>query len=159
MQVQVCAKMVMFNWLVKKVSGKDKWRCATMECGEQCVLMAGVILLLVLSVINWDTQTLVSYVYMMLCYVLILSLSTNIGGAFTNFRWENSPIIFNNIACNETHSTLLQCFGEHNIGVFDCGGSKTAGVICEMPMVPVAVSICMHDINFVLPRAYKPLVL
>ena len=39
---------------------KEEWKCATMECGGQCALMDGIALLLILLVVNLDTQTQVS---------------------------------------------------------------------------------------------------
>ena len=42
---------------------RDKWKCATMECGGQYVLMDGIKLLLILCVVNSDTQTIVSLVH------------------------------------------------------------------------------------------------
>ena len=62
MQAQACAKMVKLSWLIIQ-SLKEEWRCATMEYGGQCVLMAGIMLLLTLSVINLDTETIVSLIH------------------------------------------------------------------------------------------------
>ena len=64
MQVQAHAKMVKLSWLIIQ-SSKEEWRCATMEYGGQCVLVAGIMLLLILSVINLDTQTIMSF---KMCY-------------------------------------------------------------------------------------------
>ena len=64
MQVQAHAKMVKLSWLIIQ-SSKEEWRCATVEYGGQCVLVAGIMLLLILSVINLDTQTIMSF---KMCY-------------------------------------------------------------------------------------------
>jgi hypothetical protein len=46
--------MVKFDFLTEKIKEMEEWRCATMECGGQCVQMDGMKLLLTLSVINLD---------------------------------------------------------------------------------------------------------
>ena len=50
--------------------GKDEWKCSFQEDGEQCVMMAGMILMPVLCVNNWDFQLVVSYcaILIQLCY-------------------------------------------------------------------------------------------
>ena len=70
----------------------------------------------------------------------LLSLPINVG---VPLRWENSPTLFNNIGCNETHSMLFQCIDVHNIGVYDCSVNNTAGVICEMPSPDNTISLPM----------------
>ena len=72
----------------------------------------------------------------------------NVGDTFTEFGWEKSPVIFNNIACNEAHSMLVQCVNEQSIGVHNCGENNIAGVICEMPSpdnltISTSVSACV----------------
>ena len=52
--------MVMFDWLEERVREKDEWRFATMEYGGQCVTMAGINWMLILSAENWDMDNLVS---------------------------------------------------------------------------------------------------
>ena len=80
-----------------------------------------------------------------------MSINIILDGTFADFEWENSPIMFNNIACNEAHSTLLQCFDSDSIGVYDCGRNNTAGVICELPtldniktLLPITTSVSLH---------------
>ena len=51
--------MVMSDWLEEIVREKDKLRFATMEYGGQCVTMAGIKWMLMLSADNWDMDHLV----------------------------------------------------------------------------------------------------
>ena len=50
--------MVKFDFLTEKIfiREKEEWRCASMECGEQCVQMDGMKLLLTLSALNLDMK-------------------------------------------------------------------------------------------------------
>ena len=41
--------------LVALLNLKGVWRFATMQCGELCVMIYGALLMLTLSVDNWDT--------------------------------------------------------------------------------------------------------
>ena len=54
--------MVKFDWLGERLREKDKWRCASVEYGVQCVLMDRMNskLLLILSVVSLDMEILVS---------------------------------------------------------------------------------------------------
>jgi hypothetical protein len=51
--------MVMSDWLVERAREKDEWRFATVEYGGQCVTMAGMRLMLMLSADNWNMDNLV----------------------------------------------------------------------------------------------------
>lgn len=44
----------------------------------------------------------------------------------------NTPLIFNDIACDGLSSTLFQCVDLNSIGVYDCdvNNNTVAGVIC-----------------------------
>ena len=122
---------------------KEEWKCATMECGGQCALMDGMTLLLILLVVNCnlDTQTQVSeFSPLKVLLASHSSLPATIGVPLKDYEWENSLSLFNNTACNETHSTLFQCISEDNIGVYDCGENNTARVVCEMPNPDVTTS-------------------
>ena len=57
LQVQACAMMVKFDFTTDKIliREKEEWRCASMECGGQCVQMDGMKLLLMLSALSLDT--------------------------------------------------------------------------------------------------------
>ena len=48
---------LIFSWLEEIVKEKDKWRFATMECGGQCVTMAGIKWMLMSFVNNWVSTT------------------------------------------------------------------------------------------------------
>ena len=45
--------ILIFDWLEEKVREKDEWRFATMEYGGQCVTMAGIKWMHMLSADNW----------------------------------------------------------------------------------------------------------
>ena len=55
-QVLAAVKMVMSDWLEEKTREKDEWRYATMEYGGQCVTMAGMRWMLMLSASSWDME-------------------------------------------------------------------------------------------------------
>ena len=40
------------------------------------------------------------------------------------------PILLDNVACDQSHSGLLQCVHPQNMGVHDCDQENVAGVIC-----------------------------
>ena len=44
-----------FSWLVDSPLMKAGWRSASMECGEQCVTLAGVAMMPELCADNWGT--------------------------------------------------------------------------------------------------------
>ena len=73
-QAQAHAEMVKFDLLGETLT-EDKWKCATIEYGEQCVLMDGMKLLPILSVTNWDILTLrVSFTINVMIIVFKLSI-------------------------------------------------------------------------------------
>ena len=45
------------DWLEERVREKDEWRFASIECGGQCVIMAGMKWMQMLSVINLDMES------------------------------------------------------------------------------------------------------
>ena len=47
--------MGLFNWLVDDLLMKAGWRSASMECGGQCVTLAGVAVMPELCADNWVT--------------------------------------------------------------------------------------------------------
>ena len=40
------------------------------------------------------------------------------------------PILLDNVACDQSHSGLLQCVHPQDIGIHDCDRENVAGVIC-----------------------------
>ena len=44
-----------FVWLMDLWRVLAEWRSASMECGEQCVIMAGIIMMPELCADNWGT--------------------------------------------------------------------------------------------------------
>ena len=40
------------------------------------------------------------------------------------------PILLDNVTCNQSHSSLLQCVHPLDIGIHDCDQVNVAGVIC-----------------------------
>ena len=57
------APMEISGWLVALMTLKVVLRSATIECGEQCVMICGVPLMLTLLADNWDTLQLVIIYY------------------------------------------------------------------------------------------------
>ena len=55
-QVSATVLMVRSDWLEERMREKDEWRFATTECGGQCVTMAGMKWMQMLSVINLDME-------------------------------------------------------------------------------------------------------
>ena len=129
--VQAYVKMVKFDSVTKKILIKEKveWRCASMECGGQCVQMDGIKLLLILSALSLDTALEITVGYHRSIIFLFLSLSAK------GISPAKYPPLFDNIVCSENYSMLLQCFDVHNFGIYDNCESGTAEVICEMSNV------------------------
>ena len=75
--------------------------------GGKCVLMAGIMLLLTLSVINLDTEIIVSWFNSDVLLILPLSFSW----ATSQRYWtrEFSKRLFNNIACESICNELSKC--------------------------------------------------
>ena len=44
----------MFDWQMDSQTPVEGWRCASLECGEQCVTIAGMTLMPLLFVNSWD---------------------------------------------------------------------------------------------------------
>jgi hypothetical protein len=42
------------------------------------------------------------------------------------------PILLDNVNCDQSHSTLLQCVHPQDIGIHDCDRENVAGVICPI---------------------------
>ena len=40
------------------------------------------------------------------------------------------PILLDNVACDQSHSELLQCVHPQDFGIHDCDRENVAGVIC-----------------------------
>ena len=49
--------MEMCVWWEAPISMRVEWRCASMTSGEQCVITAGMQLMLQLSASSWDMHT------------------------------------------------------------------------------------------------------
>ena len=47
--------MEQFVWLMDQLRALAEWRSASMECGEQCVIMAGISTMPELCADNWGT--------------------------------------------------------------------------------------------------------
>ena len=45
--------MGLFGWLVDGILVKEGWRSASMECGEQCVMITGITMMQQLCADNW----------------------------------------------------------------------------------------------------------
>ena len=46
-----------FVWLTDQLRVQAEWRSASMECGEQCVILAGITMMPELCADNWGTLT------------------------------------------------------------------------------------------------------
>ena len=46
-----------FVWLMDQLRVQAEWRSASMECGEQCVTMAGITMMPELCADNWGTMS------------------------------------------------------------------------------------------------------
>ena len=138
--------MVKFDFLKEKIliREKEEWRCASMECGVLCVQMDGMKLLLVLSALSLDMRmaSIIQSIYICKyqehsCYTvnrIIIIIQCHYyyftGLSLTYSQITVTPMLFHNITCNETHSMLFQCINLHSIGIHNCGGNATAGVVC-----------------------------
>ena len=49
--------MALFNLLGEDLLMKAEWRSASMECGGQCVMTAGIAMMVQLSADNWVTES------------------------------------------------------------------------------------------------------
>ena len=47
--------MGLFGWLVDDPLMKEGWRSASMECGEQCVIVIGIIMMPELCADSWGS--------------------------------------------------------------------------------------------------------
>ena len=100
----------MSDWLEERMR-EDEWRFATMEYGGQCVTMAG---------IKWMQVS--SANSLVLTIRAIPTSNSHIGAG-------GGTILFENVRCNQSHSTLSQCVDLRLIGgLYNC--YHTAGVIC-----------------------------
>ena len=98
---------------------KDEWRFATMEYGGQCVTMAGMKWMQLLSVLSLDMIQFDQF-----------WVSIPLGVPVSNFGAGEGPTLFDNVTCNQTHSELSQYIDLWTIGLHNCDQDNTAGVIC-----------------------------
>ena len=47
--------MELFDWLVDGILIEAEWRSASMECGGQCVIIAGITVMLMLYADSWGS--------------------------------------------------------------------------------------------------------
>ena len=101
-----------------------------MECGEQSVTMAGMKEMQLLSVSSWglDNQVIELEDQLNLSiYRLIIITGMPVS---QSFGAGMGPILLDNVACDQSHSELLQCVHPLDIGIHNCDQENIAGVIC-----------------------------
>ena len=115
---------------------KVEWKCASMTSGEQCVIMAGTVLMPVWSANSWDMHTLevsanasiVRQSYYHLKYLICGTGGIPYNNAF--FGAGTGPVYLNYVACTLSASQLLEC-SSRPILSHNCGHHTDAGVGCE----------------------------
>ena len=93
-------------------------------------MMAGMTLMPMSCVENWDTHSVVSKFFHMLilkldAYCLTLIDAVAFSGAF--FGQGSGPIHMDDVSCNGSETTLLQC---SHTTLHNCGHHEDAGVRC-----------------------------
>ena len=117
------------------IVSKVVWKSVTMQCGEQCVMICGALLMLTWCADNLDSGQLVLIKYtlvkmeshLILPFFILCSGATAISFAF--FGRGTGPILLDNVACVGSERRLVDCpanpIGEHN-----CAHFEDAGVRC-----------------------------
>ena len=57
------------------------------------------------------------------------------------------PILLNDVTCNQSHSSLLQCVHPQDIGIHDCDRENVAGVICPNVSTITAAAAATTNIS------------
>ena len=128
------APMGISGWLVALLTLKAALRSATMQCGEQCVMICGVALMPMLFAGNWDTLQQV-----MSCITTLrlkcskfekISLFTGATAfSLARFGQGTGPILLDNVGCLGSESRLVDC-PSNGIGVHNCVHAEDASVRC-----------------------------
>ena len=63
--------MVMFVWLEEQALMRGEWRCVSMECGELCAVVVGILEMLQWCANSSDTRTQVSLINLFICKTLV----------------------------------------------------------------------------------------
>ena len=137
MQDAVNVKILIFDWLEESVRVKDEWRSATMEYGGQCVTMAGIKWMLMLSANNWATAAILvrEYGYVQKISNLVSFLSLAIAIPLMKSGVGAGPVLLNNVSCTQSSTEISQCVHPLSIGIHHCNKSHTAGVKCQKIIV------------------------
>ena len=107
-----------------------------MTSGEQCVMMAGTVLMPVWSADNWDMHTLEVSAVGNVCDTWVRCFIFNFlwsGGTPYNsgfFGVGTGPIYLDDVACTSSASQLLEC-PSRPILTHNCDHHADAGVGCE----------------------------
>ena len=161
-QVPTCVKMECSDSPAERLGVKDEWRCVTMECGGQCVLMAGMKWRQMLSVVNLDlkNQVLGDNGLFQLTFILILYYTVTIESYMYSSveRGNTTIILFHGIDCkaNRHYSSLLDCVNRSSIRIEtgSCDQDEIASVVClgsktssTSPTTMVNGEVGEHDNN------------
>ena len=107
---------------------REELKYVSTECGEQCVMISGLIMMLLLCVDNWVYQQKVSWtrnnsadiIHSMLCVD-----ASAIGSSY--FGKGIGAINMDNVFCDGSESILTNCIYSDT---HDCSHSEDASVIC-----------------------------
>ena len=58
----------------------------------------------------------------------------------TNFSSGSSPYYLDDVSCNGSESSLLNCSRGYGIGIHNCEPGKAAGVKCGRCMMPIMLN-------------------
>ena len=106
-----------------------------MTSGGQCVMIAGIALMLLWSASNWDMHTLevsvITVLMQVVHFVMLLTCHTDGTPHFNAFFGAGTgPIHLDDVVCTPSASQLLECYSSPFL-VHNCDHHDDAGVGCE----------------------------
>ena len=126
--------MELSDLLMASIHGKDVWKCSYQEVGVQCVMMAGIAMMLQLCVDNWDSQLIVNDMYHMIAYTcghyligIYIMFTVAVAVSQASFGHGSGQIVMDEVTCTGSELTLLQCT---HTSSHDCNHNEDAGVRC-----------------------------
>ena len=133
-----------------------EWRSASAMCGVLCVIMAGALLMLLLSVVSLDTPGKVRLYIWSKSYIYLIFHASTISTDAVAFRSAQfgagtGSVFLTSVGCSGTENNLLGC--TYSTSTSGCSHSNDAGLRCQCMLVyKCLVYVCGILLSFPLSQ-------